>query len=205
MLSSLPESQGKVIGACVFVASCCYMGSRAAYGEELWCLCSESRWKRENTISLNSQLSRLIGILPDDSVSISELLQAPTHKHIHSAVTQSESGYLTQAVIKPEVLVKLLIEPCSRHQSPPIRCCLFYLFVRSHVLSKLDSIASIIPITTNKLLLHYVLKKNILNSLKKPFFPTVGLHKLFGLFGFIKSWKPTFCNTCKNSYSLWQI
>lgn len=136
MLFPLQESQGKVTGACVLVASCGYMASRAANREELWCLCSESRWKRENTISLNSQLSRLIGILPDDSASISELLQA--HKHIHSAVTQSESGHLTQAVIKPEVLVKLLIEPCSRHQSPPIRCCLLYLFVRSDALRKLE-------------------------------------------------------------------
>lgn len=125
--------RSKVTGACVLVARRGYMASRAANHEELWCLCSKGRWKQENTISLNSQLSRLIGILPDDSASISELLQA--HKQIHSAVTQNESGHLTQTVIKPKVLVKLLIEPCSRHRSPPIRCCLLYLLVYYEVIT----------------------------------------------------------------------
>lgn len=63
------------------------MASRAANHEEFWCLCSESRWKWENTISLNSQLSRLIGILPDDSASVSELMQA--HKHTNTSILQS--------------------------------------------------------------------------------------------------------------------
>lgn len=126
---SLQESQGKVTGACVLVAVTWPV-------VRLIMKSSESRWKWENTISLNSQLSGLIGILLDDSAGISELLQA--HKHFHSVVTQSESGHLTQAVIKPEVLIKLLIEPCSRHQSPPIKCCLLYVFVCSDALKKLD-------------------------------------------------------------------